>query len=301
MALGLKCLHDYGVMHRDIKPANVLLTVDGHVKLCDFGLSGKTKEETAEVKSPKSAEEQLSGLSEGSASATIRSRAGSSQDGSSQDGSEGQDWVSAAAPKKARQATKATRLHKMDAASMIERRLLNESIRKSVDEKYMQIELDDMMNEFAVPDDTAAPVTMGTDLRDRNHKNHKTQNRKFTENHSNHKNIVQARQARKNGGGREASDGPCSDDDLDSSSRFSSSSPSSASALQHAGASALSVTDVDCVIDGTFTEDGMRERSEKNAEAAEQREEEGYVYHDTGVAVTGVAVAVTDVSVTECL
>lgn len=35
----LKYVHAQGVVHRDIKPENILLDVDGHVKLSDFGLS----------------------------------------------------------------------------------------------------------------------------------------------------------------------------------------------------------------------------------------------------------------------
>ena len=36
---GLKFLHDQGILHRDLKPSNVLVDVDGHMRLADFGIS----------------------------------------------------------------------------------------------------------------------------------------------------------------------------------------------------------------------------------------------------------------------
>ncbi|MCO5565676.1 hypothetical protein L7F22_019350 [Adiantum nelumboides] len=38
---GLAYLHERKIIHRDIKPSNILVTRDGQIKLCDFGVSGE--------------------------------------------------------------------------------------------------------------------------------------------------------------------------------------------------------------------------------------------------------------------
>lgn len=44
--LGMKYMHDKGVIFRDLKPENILLDSRGHIRLADFGLA--TKNDQAE-------------------------------------------------------------------------------------------------------------------------------------------------------------------------------------------------------------------------------------------------------------
>jgi serum/glucocorticoid-regulated kinase 2 len=44
IGLALQHLHDYGIIYRDLKPENILVETDGYLKLADFGMSKKLKE-----------------------------------------------------------------------------------------------------------------------------------------------------------------------------------------------------------------------------------------------------------------
>lgn len=37
--IGLDYLHSKNVVYRDIKPENILIDIDGHIRIADFGLS----------------------------------------------------------------------------------------------------------------------------------------------------------------------------------------------------------------------------------------------------------------------
>ncbi|CAI4039478.1 hypothetical protein SMKI_08G1450 [Saccharomyces mikatae IFO 1815] len=44
LLVALKCIHKDNVIHRDIKAANVLITNEGNVKLCDFGVAAQVNQ-----------------------------------------------------------------------------------------------------------------------------------------------------------------------------------------------------------------------------------------------------------------
>ena len=44
LILGIKCLHQKGILFRDLKPENILVDLEGHIRLADFGLAKQGKE-----------------------------------------------------------------------------------------------------------------------------------------------------------------------------------------------------------------------------------------------------------------
>jgi serine/threonine protein kinase len=49
MLTGLKFLHGQGILHRDLKPSNILVDVEGHMRLADFGISRVLNEDETTV------------------------------------------------------------------------------------------------------------------------------------------------------------------------------------------------------------------------------------------------------------
>ena len=54
----LNFIHTANILHRDIKPANILLSDDGNLKLCDFGLSRTDPKPLESYKTPKTSKER---------------------------------------------------------------------------------------------------------------------------------------------------------------------------------------------------------------------------------------------------
>ena len=49
LLVGIKHLHDAGIVYRDLKPENILLTDDGHICITDFGLCKEGLSETSQT------------------------------------------------------------------------------------------------------------------------------------------------------------------------------------------------------------------------------------------------------------
>ena len=49
VALAIQHVHECGYMYRDLKSENVLLCIDGHIKLADFGLAKKVADKRQEI------------------------------------------------------------------------------------------------------------------------------------------------------------------------------------------------------------------------------------------------------------